>query len=93
MKPAGANNSWSMDFDSGSLLDSWQVLVLTTVNDFTRESLTIAVDLDQFLAKRDAPKSILANNGQELVWKAKGRWAYGLLIRLGFSRRGKSTHF
>jgi transposase len=62
VKHGGANNSWSRDLGSGHcLLYCRWLRALTIAVDFTRECLTIAVDLDQFLAEGDAPKSIRAN--------------------------------
>jgi len=44
VQPGHANDSWSMDFVSDSLFDGRRLRALTIVDNFTRESLAIAVD-------------------------------------------------
>ena len=91
-----------MDFISDSLFDGRRLRALTIVDNFTRESLAIAVDqgikgeqvvevLDRILAERSAPKSIRVDNGPEFVSKALDRWAYEQGVTLDFSRPGKPT--
>ncbi len=100
--PGRANDSWSMDFVSDSLFDGRRLRALTVVDNFTRESLAIAVDqgikgeqvvevLDRIVAERGAPKSIRVDNGPEFVSRALDRWAYEHGVTLDFSRPGKPT--
>jgi putative transposase len=102
VQPDGANDGWSMDFVSDALFDGRRLRALTIVDNFTRESLAIAVDqgikgeqvvevLDRILAERGAPKSIRVDNGPEFVSKALDRWAYEHGVTLDFSRPGKPT--
>ncbi len=96
MQLGGANDSWSMDFVSDSLFDG-RLRVLTIVDSFTLESLTITLDqgikgeqivgvLDQIVAERSAPKSIRVDNGPDFVSKALDRWAYLHKVTLDFTR-------
>ena len=75
---------------------------LTIVDNFTRESLAIAVDqgikgkqvaavLERIVAERGVPKSIRVDNGPEFVSKVLDRWAYEHGVTLDFSRPGKPT--
>ena len=102
VKPGRANDSWSMDFVSDSLFDGRRLRVLTIVDNFTRESLAIAVEqgikgeqvaavLERIVAERGAPKSIRVDNGPEFVSKVLDRWAYEHGVTLDFSRPGKPT--
>ena len=101
-QPGCANDSWSMDFVSDSLFDGRRLRALTVVDNFTRESLAIAVDqgikgeqvvevLDRIVAERGSPKAIRVDNGPEFVSKALDRWAYEHQVTLDFSRPGKPT--
>ena len=100
--PGCVNDRGSMDFVADSLLDGRRLRVLTVVDNFTRESLALAVDqgiqgepvaevLDRIVAERGAPKSIRVDNGPEFVSKALDRWAYKHGVTLDFSRPGKPT--
>ncbi len=102
VQPGRANDSWSMDFVSDSLFDGRRLRALTIVDNFTRESLAIAVGqgikgeqvaavLERIVAERGVPKSIRVDNGPEFVSKALDRWAYGHGVTLDFSRPGKPT--
>jgi putative transposase len=84
------------------LFDGRRLRVLTVVDNFTRESLAMAVDqgikgeqvaevLDRIVAQRGAPKSIRVDNGPGFVSKALDRWAYEHGVTLDFSRPGKPT--
>jgi len=102
VQPGCANDSQSMDFVPDSLFNNSLLWALTLVDNFTRESLAIAVDqgieggqvvevLDWIVAERSAPKSIRVDNGPEFVSKALNRWVYEHGVTLNFSRPGKPT--
>ena len=102
VQPGRANDSWSMDFVSDSLFDGRRLRALSIVDNFTRESLAIAVDrgikgeqvvavLERIVAERGAPKSIRVDNGPEFASKVLDRWAYEHGVTLDFSRPGKPT--
>lgn len=86
VQPGGANDSWSMDFVSDSLFDGRRLRALTVVDNYTRESLAIAVDqgikgeqvvevLDGILMMRGAPKSIrVAQNSFRKPWQLHYDW-------------------
>jgi len=96
------NESWSMDFMSDELFNGHRIRLLTIVDDFTRESLAIAVDqrltggrvaevLDRICASRGRPQRIRVDNGTEFTSKRLDQWAYLKGVQLDFSRRGKPT--
>ncbi len=91
-----------MDFMSDELFDGHRIRLLTIVDDFTRESLAIAVDqrltggrvakvLDRICASRVRPQRIRVDNGTEFTSKRLDQWAYLNGVQLDFSRRGKPT--
>ena len=76
------NQNWSMDFMSAKLLDGRWFRVLTVIDQFTRECLTLVADgalnghrvalaLSQVVAERGVPESITVDN--ELSKKAMAR--------------------
>ena len=92
----------SMDFVSNRLLDGRWFRVLTVVDQFTRECLTLLVDrsltgqkvalaLSEIVAERGAPLSITVDNGTEFQSKAMDVWAYQHGVQLDFIRPGRPT--
>jgi putative transposase len=91
-----------MDFMSDELYNGQRIRLLTLVDNFTRESLSITVDhhirgqdvadvltgvgLEQGLAKK-----IQVDNGPEFTSKKLDQWAYLNGVELDFSRPGKPT--
>jgi putative transposase len=74
--------------------------VLTVVDQYTRECLTLHADtalsgdkvaaaLDKIVASRGAPKSITVDNGTEFSSKAMDHWAYTNGVHLNFIRPGR----
>jgi putative transposase len=81
------NERWSMDFVAQRLSDGRWIRVLTVVDQYTRECLTlhgdtalsgekVAAALDRIVDGRGAPKSITVDNGTEFASKAMDHWAY-----------------
>lgn len=75
---ATTNEKWSMDFVAQRLADGRWIRVLTVVDQYTRECLTLHADtalsgekvanaLDKVVALRGAPKSITRDNGTEFA--------------------------
>jgi len=82
-----SNQKWSMDFVAQRMPDGRWIRVLTVVDQFTRECLTLCADntlsgekvanaLDKVVALRGAPESITVDNGSEFTSKALDHWAY-----------------
>jgi len=78
---ARPNQKWSMDFVAQRLPDGRWIRVLTVVDQFTRECLTlfadnalsgekVAIALDKVVPLRGAPESITVDNGTEFASKA-----------------------
>lgn len=94
------NQRWSMDFVAQRLADGRWIRVLTVVDQYTRECLTLHADtalsgekvaaaLDKVVALRGAPKSITVDNGTEFASKAMDHWAYLNGVHLDFIRPGR----
>jgi putative transposase len=90
---------WSMDFVAQRLSDGRWIRVLTVVDQYTRECLTlhadtalsgekVAAELNKIVASRGAPKSITVDNGTEFASKAMDHWAYSNGVHLDFIRPG-----
>ena len=80
------NQTWSMDFVSDSLATGRRIKCLTVVDDFSRESVQIAVDfgmgagyvtrlLDEAAKFRGYPRAIRTDNGPEFTARAFAAWA------------------
>lgn len=94
------NQKWSMDFVAQRLPDGRWIRVLTVVDQFTRECVTllagntlsgekVAAALDKVLLLRGAPESITVDNGTEFTSKALDHWAYKNGVHLDFIRPGR----
>jgi putative transposase len=94
------NQRWSMDFVAQRLADGRWIRVLTVVDQYTRECLTLHADtalsgekvataLDEVIASRGAPQSITVDNGTEFASKAMDVWAYTHGVHLDFIRPGR----
>jgi putative transposase len=97
---ARPNQKWSMDFVAQRLPDGRWIRVLTVVDQFTRECLTlfadnalsgekVAIALDKIVVLRGTPASITVDNGTEFASKAMDLWAYKNGVHLDFIRPGK----
>jgi len=91
------NEKCSMDFVAQRLPNSRWIRVLTVVDQFTRERLTLYADtalsggrvaraLDKVVDCRGRPRSITVDNGTEFASKAMDLWAYTNSVHLGFIR-------
>jgi len=94
------NQKWSMDFVAQRLPEGRWIRVLTVVDQYTRECVTlladntlsgekVAIALDKALLQRGAPESITVDNGTEFTSKALDHWAYRNRVHLDFIEPGK----
>ncbi len=85
--------------ERATLPDGRWIRVLTVVDQFTRECLTlfadnalsgkkVAIALDKIVVLRGAPGSITVDNGTEFASKAMDLWAYKNGVHLDFIRPG-----
>ncbi|WP_433968467.1 DDE-type integrase/transposase/recombinase [Tunturiibacter gelidiferens] len=99
-RAARPNQKWSMDFVAQRLPDGRWLRVLTVIEQFTRECLTLFADkalsgekvaaaLDKIVILRSTPESITVDNGTEFASKAMDLWAYKNGVHLDFIRLGK----
>ena len=100
--PSGPNEVWSMDFVSDALASGRRINVLTIVDDFSKESVNLAVDfgisghyvtrvLDQAARFRGYPKAIRTDQGPEFTGKALDQWACQHGVQLKLIQAGKPT--
>ncbi len=94
------DQKWSMDFVAQRLPDGRWIRVLTVVDQYTRECVTLLADntlsgekvasaLDKALVQRGVPESITVDNGTEFTSKALDHWAYRNGVHLDFIRPGR----
>jgi putative transposase len=95
-----ANEQWSMDFVSDSIVTGRKFRALTIVDNYTRECPAIEVDtslggarvvnvLERLSETRGLPEVITIDNGPEFAGKALDEWAYRKRIKLNFITPGK----
>ena len=83
------NHKWSMDFVLQRLPDGRWIRVLTVVDQFTRECLTLFADTALSGEKVATAQSITVDNGTEFASKAMDLGAYKNGVHLDFIRPGK----
>ena len=100
--PDGPNQRWSLDFISDAFTDGRRFRILCVVDDFSRECLTLVADtslsgarvareLDQVIAKRGRPQTIVSDNGTELTSMAILHWSQDRGIDWHYIAPGKPT--
>ena len=98
--PLEPNQRWSLDFVSDQFLDGRRFRILTVVDDCTRECLALVADtslsgmrvareLDQLIAARGRPLTIVSDNGTELTSNAILTWADASRIGWHYIAPGK----
>jgi len=96
------NQVWSMDFMNDALADGRQLRTFNVLDDYSRDSLGIEVDLslpservirsfDQVIEWRGKPSAIRADNGPENIAKKVIDWANEKKITLIYIQAGKPT--
>jgi len=99
-QPASANESWSVDFMSDSLLSGRPFRTFNVIDDFNREALSIEIDtslpsgrvvriLDNIASWRGYPQRLRSDNGPELISKKLELWAETHDVLLDFIEPGK----
>ena len=98
----GANQEWALDFAHDVLAAGRNIRVLSVVDVFTRECLTLEVDtgfasrrvtrsLDEIIGVRGRPQAIRCDNGPELTSRHFLAWALEWKIELRHIQPGKPT--
>ncbi len=95
IRPAAANEVWSMDFVFDRVASGRTIKCLTIVDDATHEAVAVLPEhsiggdhlvrlLDEVCARRGKPKMIRTDNGKEFTGRAMLTWAHrnGVLLRL-----------
>jgi len=91
---------WSMDFVADQLFTGQRIRILTIVDNFTRDSISlssgfhykgmdVANRLSEAIKTYGTPVTIKVDNGSEFISKGVNLWAYAQRVKLGFSRPGK----
>jgi len=98
--PTAANQHWSMDFVHDQLADGRRFRVLTVIDQWSRESLSlesgfslsgkdVASALERLSWQRPLPKAITVDHGTEFTSKVLDEWAWQRGVQLDFIRPGK----
>ncbi len=101
-QPTGPNQYWAMDFVHDQLADGRKFRVLTVIDKWSRESVTLEVDFalngdrvvaafERLAKQRPTPKAVTVDNGPEFTSKALDEWVYRHNVQLDFIRPGKPT--
>lgn len=100
LRPAQANEVWSMDFVFDRSAEGRSIKCLTVVDDATHESVAIVAEraiggqrliriLDRLAATRGLPQVIRTDNGREFCSRAVLTWAHARRIALRLIEPGK----
>ena len=98
----GPNQHWSMDFVHDQMLDGRKFRILTVIDQWSRESVSLEPGfsltgrcvghaLDQAAIARGMPRAITVDNGTEFTSKALDEWACRRGVKLDYTRPGKPT--
>jgi putative transposase len=98
--PDGPNQRWSLDFVSDAFTDGRRFRILTVVDDYSRENLTLVADtslsglrvcreLDRVIAERGMPATIVSDNGTEFTSMAILKWVQDTGIDWHYIAPGK----
>lgn len=97
-----ANQEWALDFAHDAIAAGRAIRVLSVMDAYTRECLTLEVDtsfasrrvtrvLDEIIARRGQPQSIRCDNGSELTSRHFMAWCIERKIDLVHIQPGKPT--
>jgi len=100
--PTGPDQHWSMDFVHDQMHDGRKFRILTVIDQWSRESVTLEANfrltgrcvgkaLDQAAVQRRLPRAITVDNGTEFTSRALDEWAYRRGVKLDYTRPGKPT--
>lgn len=98
--PSRVNERWSLDFVSDAFTDGRRFRVLAVIDDYSRECLALVADtslsggrvareLDILMAKRDAPKMIVSDNGTKFTSMAILKWCQETKVGWHYIAPGK----
>jgi len=99
-RATAANQAWALDFVHDTLFSGRRFRALTVIDEWSRESLAIEVDLsltgervarvlDRVASGRGLPAVLQSDNGPEFTSRALDQWAYDNQVRLQFIEPGK----
>ena len=99
-RSAAANQAWALDFVHDSLLNGRRFRALAVIDEWSRESLAIEVDvsltghrvtkvLERLAIGRGLPTVLQSDNGPEFTSRVLDQWAYDHQVRLQFIEPGK----
>lgn len=102
MPATGPNQHWSMDFVHDPMLDGQAFRVLTVIDQWSRESVSLEDNFrltgrcvgkarDEAALQHGWPKAITVDNGTEFTSKALDEWAWRRGVKLNYTRSGKPT--
>ena len=100
LRPAAANDVWSIDFVFDRTAEGRVLKCLTIVDDATHEAVAIEIEraisgigvtrvMDRLAATRGLPKIIRSDNGKEFCGKAMVAWAHERGVQLRLIEPGK----
>lgn len=98
--PQDANQRWSLDFVSDTLVDGRRFRILCVIDDFSRECLATVVDnslsgervareLDAIAEQRGFPCMVVSDNGTELTSNAMLAWQQDRSVEWHYIAPGK----
>ena len=98
--PQDANQRWSLDFVSDSLVDGRRFRIFCVIDDFSQECLATVVDtslsgirvakeLDIIAGRRGYPCMIVSDNGTELTSNAILKWQEDRKVEWHYIAPGK----
>jgi putative transposase len=99
-RSAAANQAWALDFVHDSLMNGRRFRALAVIDEWSRESLAIEVDvsltghrvtkvLERLAIGRGLPTVLQSDNGPEFTSRVLDQWAYDHQVRLQFIEPGK----
>jgi putative transposase len=98
----GTNQNWTMDFVRGQMLDGRAFRVLTVIDQWSHESVSLESNfrlkgrcvgkaLDEAALEQGWLKAITVGNGTEFTSKGLDEWAWRRGVKLGYTRPGKPS--
>jgi transposase InsO family protein len=99
LRPCWINHVWSYDFVSERLADGTKIRILTVIDEYSRECLTIRVAyrlssddvldvLSDLFLTRGMPDFIRSDNGSEFTAQALRDWLKGLNVKTAYIEPG-----
>jgi putative transposase len=98
--PERANAQWALDFVEDALASGRKIRLLSIIDVFTREALSLEVDtslpgravvrvLERLGTQRPLPELVVLDNGPELISRVLEQWAHAQGVALHFIDPGK----